>query len=114
MEDIEKEGKTLLSVCNAPNWDADEWAHRQEIIDTFKSNGCQVSTATNHGVLDITITKPLGLSLNPKFWDCECSDNYIHPKTENNCSKCGAQAVDQPDSRENEVKYLLNSPIDIN
>jgi hypothetical protein len=101
---IEKNSAIVLSVCSAPNWDADEWAHRQEIMDAFKSKGYQVSTKSLFGVLDITITKSLDLSLNSDFWDCECKDNYLHPKSETTCNECGALAIDQPDSRENEVK----------
>lgn len=38
-----------------------------------------------------------------KYWDCECKDNFIHPKTQNKCNICGAVAEEQPDSRVNEV-----------
>jgi hypothetical protein len=38
-----------------------------------------------------------------KYWDCECKDNFIHPKTQSQCNICGALAEEQPDSRINEV-----------
>jgi len=38
-----------------------------------------------------------------KYWDCECRRNYIHPKSEWQCERCGAQRDKQPDSRINEV-----------
>ncbi len=38
-----------------------------------------------------------------KYWDCECKDNFIHPKIQNQCGICGALAEEQPDSRINEV-----------
>lgn len=38
-----------------------------------------------------------------KYWDCECGDNYIHPKTQKVCFKCNAVAAEQPDSRIKEV-----------
>lgn len=38
-----------------------------------------------------------------KYWDCECIDNFIHPKSQKECSICGAIAGEQPDSRINEV-----------
>jgi len=37
------------------------------------------------------------------FWDCDCYVNYIHPKTQTHCNKCGAYADDSPDSRIEEV-----------
>lgn len=38
------------------------------------------------------------------FWDCECSEDYIHPKKIRVCSKCGVAEEDgQPDSRVEEV-----------
>jgi hypothetical protein len=39
----------------------------------------------------------------PLYWDCECLEDYIHPKKENNCIYCGAEADFQPESRVNEV-----------
>ena len=41
------------------------------------------------------------------FWDCECSENYIHPKTVRECLKCGAQVDEQPDSHICEVVKML-------
>lgn len=38
-----------------------------------------------------------------KYWDCECKNNFIHPKVQAKCNICGALAEEQPDSRENEV-----------
>lgn len=43
------------------------------------------------------------LVLTSDYWDCECEDNFIHPKSQKSCSRCGALAEDQPDSRANEV-----------
>ena len=37
------------------------------------------------------------------FWDCECRDNYIHPKDELACKECGCKAEDMPDSMLREV-----------
>jgi hypothetical protein len=33
-----------------------------------------------------------------EYWDCECEQGYIHPKTETKCAACGALQEDQPDS----------------
>ena len=40
----------------------------------------------------------------PEYWDCECDKNFIHPKSQKSCSKCGAEADSQPDSHASEVK----------
>ena len=37
------------------------------------------------------------------YWDCECKDNYIHPKSQSRCEVCGAVSEDQPDSIVSEV-----------
>ena len=37
------------------------------------------------------------------FWDCECEENYIHPKAEGMCEVCKYTANDSPNSRVNEV-----------
>jgi len=44
-------------------------------------------------------------STTPKYWDCDCDDNYIHPKTEQVCKTCGADnsMADYPDSLIEEV-----------
>tara|TARA_R100000687_G_C6415189_1_gene148303 strand:+ start:516 stop:731 length:216 start_codon:yes stop_codon:yes gene_type:complete len=43
---------------------------------------------------------------NPNFWDCECVENYIHPKERAVCVKCGTPMIDRTDSRANEVAIL--------
>jgi hypothetical protein len=45
----------------------------------------------------------------PKYWDCECKKDYIHPKTQLTCAKCGAGADEQPDSRVDEVRAWKKS-----
>ena len=44
------------------------------------------------------------------YWDCECVDNYIHPKEKDYCDKCNTSRDEQPDSLKNEV-ILLNLPL---
>ena len=39
----------------------------------------------------------------PRYWDCECKANYMHPKSEPSCPECNTRAEDQPDSRINEL-----------
>ena len=43
------------------------------------------------------------------FWDCECEMNFIHPKCVWQCSRCGADQDERPDSRMNEVFAQLMS-----
>ncbi len=38
------------------------------------------------------------MKTDPRFWDCECPENYIHPKSETSCLECNANSDDQPDS----------------
>lgn len=48
------------------------------------------------------------IKLNSNYWDCECEENFIHPRTQRKCTACEEHEEDMPDSRENEIKYLLN------
>ena len=41
-----------------------------------------------------------------EYWDCECDKDYIHPKNESFCLKCGTTAEDSPDSRIEEVQLI--------
>lgn len=38
-----------------------------------------------------------------EYWDCECEQGYIHPKTESSCTACEALQEHQPDSIIREV-----------
>lgn len=61
---VERDGKSHLAVCSsAPSfgWDADEWHHRHAMMNAWRNRGYQVSSKTNHGVLDIVIVKPITL-----------------------------------------------------
>ena len=42
-----------------------------------------------------------------EYWDCECKESYIHPKTENICVKCWARKDSHPDARLREVVVKL-------
>jgi len=49
------------------------------------------------------------IATDPDYWDCECDgplENFIHPKSQKSCPKCGTFADEQPDSRVNEVAQL--------
>lgn len=46
------------------------------------------------------------IETNPKFWDCECRTDFIHPKPQGDCKKCGAREGSQPDSHAGEVAAL--------
>ena len=57
----DENGSSKFSTCNNRNWDKDVWNFRNSIIETIKKRGYNVTTETNHGVLDITTTKVLKL-----------------------------------------------------
>lgn len=46
-----------------------------------------------------------------KYWDCECEKDYIHPKSQDICSRCGVNKDEMPDSRVDEVEALLGKCI---
>ncbi len=46
---------------------------------------------------------PYSQETHPNYWDCECIEMYIHPKTNKYCNRCGADRDDQPDSRISEM-----------
>ena len=37
------------------------------------------------------------------FWDCECTERYIHRESVDYCPSCNTPRDDQPNSRVNEV-----------
>ena len=47
------------------------------------------------------------IQTDPNFWDCECPSDYIKPKSQKTCTKCGTKSGDQPDSRVNEIAAQL-------
>lgn len=48
--------------------------------------------------------------LSQDHWDCECKDNFIHPKHQHYCSRCGWYGNDPatPDSRLIEVLEMFS------
>lgn len=58
---IEENGKGKFSTCSASGWDQDVFIHRMEIIDALRNRGYEVMTDINYGVLDVYITKKLGI-----------------------------------------------------
>ena len=47
--------------------------------------------------------RTIDIETTEKYWDCECKDNYIHPKSQIACLKCNTVAGEQPDSRVDDV-----------
>jgi Zn finger protein HypA/HybF involved in hydrogenase expression len=46
----------------------------------------------------------------PRYWDCECDDNFIHLKSNNlSCSECGMTEDECSDSRPNEIKLYYKN-----
>ena len=58
---VEQEGHISISVCNAPNWDINEWTYREDLISACRRQGFSVETAINFGVTDISVRKSLEL-----------------------------------------------------
>ena len=50
---------------------------------------------------------------NPNYWDCECAEDYIHPKLDAQCTKCGALEDEAPDSREAELAPRLRCDVGV-
>lgn len=51
--------------------------------------------------------------LNENYWDCECRFFYFKPSTDSYCEICGAEKVDQPNSRQEEIdQFQKESQID--
>jgi len=46
-----------------------------------------------------------------EFWDCECPEDFQHPKAEETCPKCKASRDSQPDSHVNELPTSLTASI---
>ena len=72
-----------------------------DVCPNCKKEGCLAWQNENRQEVDCETTS--------EYWDCECKENYIHPKTEESCAKCGLKREDQPDSRVNEVERFLNT-----
>jgi hypothetical protein len=50
---------------------------------------------------------------NPKYWDCDCTEHYIHIKLEESCPVCGAKRDEMPDSRQREIEERVYfAPLD--
>jgi len=56
-----KNGSTQFDTCNYSGWDKDIWNNKNAIMDKLRSMGFQVTSKTNHGVLDVYIVKPIKL-----------------------------------------------------
>ncbi len=53
------------------------------------------------------------MKTDPRYWDCECEENYIHDKRVGTfCPRCRTRAQDQPDSRPEEIRALYNRRAD--
>lgn len=57
----DKNGSTRFDTCNGFGWDKDIWNHKNSIMDYIRNKGYNVSSKTNHGVLDVYIVKPITL-----------------------------------------------------
>jgi len=55
-------------------------------------------TLENHGT-----RSPDAFYTVDEFWDCDCDEDSIRPKSEPHCQKCNCTADDSPDSRLHDV-----------
>lgn len=93
---------------SAPYMDLTEEEGKKLSFLTFPSSVYPVNHKTStitqwmkdNGLIDTTNNRFLTTDY---FWDCQCGENYIHPKTEIRCAVCEAEEVDMPPSRINEV-----------
>ena len=46
----------------------------------------------------------MSIKTDPRFWDCECEEDYFKVKGAGRCPKCKAYEQDAPDSRVSELK----------
>ena len=75
LDEIKKWGSAKISTCDHFNWDRDVWAYRFQIMEAFRSAGYDVNSSTNHGVLDIYITKPTVFEIQRKAQELSDMDN---------------------------------------
>jgi hypothetical protein len=54
---------------------------------------------------EMYVSKPM---YNREYWDCNCTENYIHKKPRNYCPLCGGIQAESTDSRIAEVILLYN------
>ena len=48
----------------------------------------------------------MNVKTDPRYWDCECDNNYIHKKLESlSCPVCKMTEDECSDSRPNEIKF---------
>lgn len=56
---------------------------------------------------DVSIEQDPGEITTTRFWDCECEEDFIKPKSVPYCDMCGTHKNDQPDSRLDEARAML-------
>ena len=70
---------------------------------------------TTTGVTMLLGTNPQGdnimvigdMILNYKFWDCDCSYEYIRSVKQHHCTECGSDRDDSEISQETEVQLFI-------
>ena len=56
-----EDGNSNFNTCNYSGWDVDIWNHKHSIMAYIRSKGFDVTSKTNHGVLDVYIVKSISL-----------------------------------------------------
>ena len=77
----------------------------QKMVDENICKNCSNESCRHAGEMTVrerldADTAPL---LNELFWDCECDNRFVQPKSVVRCPRCGACQEDMPDSRQNEI-----------
>lgn len=49
--------------------------------------------------------------LNQSYWECECNDDYVRPKTKETCNECDAHHEDCADAYEETVQRVIYKTI---
>jgi len=98
-------GKGFCISCGR-RFDADPDRSHDELMHDDCRRHSFPKILKNLGISPEELKKVLegqGILTTVNYWDCECRKDFIHPKSQIKCHKCGVRAVDQPDSRVSEV-----------
>jgi len=58
----------------------------------------------------LTRSKTMIVKTDPRYWDCDCDNNYIHKKSITlKCEVCNSEEDECSDSRPNEIKIYYKN-----
>jgi hypothetical protein len=79
------------------------------VVPTIQEMGCNIYGSDNkenampRNINVVKVLEGQGILTTANYWDCECHENFIHPKSQVKCNKCGTFSECQPDSMVSEV-----------